>query len=287
MRGRVMKSKYLPYLLILPAIVYLLFFIGYPLVQAIILAFTHNGHLSLYNFRSALATPTFIPAFKYTLALAAVIIPTQLFLALILSLIMTRTFKGKDMVLYALIIPLTISDVAGGLIWYTLLSDAGFLNKLLINIGLISQPIHFFGYQYRNMEFLAIVLEELWRSTAIVFVIILAGMQMISKEYIEAAEVFGAGYWTRLRKIIIPMLKPSIQSALIIRTLFAMQIFGAVWMLAGRDIPVLAGEGYYQLTFIRNYGVASIYALAIAALSIVLGALYVKFLKAPYLEVSR
>ncbi|WP_457742355.1 carbohydrate ABC transporter permease [Thermococcus sp.] len=281
-----MRSKYLPYLLILPAVIYLLFFIGYPLVQALYLAFTQNGHFTLANFHRAISNPMFFQAFKYTLALAAVIIPTQVVLALVLALIMMNTFKGKDWVLYALIIPLTISDVAGGLIWYTMLSDAGFLNKLLLNLGLVSQPIHFFGYQYRDMEFLAIVLEEIWRSTAIVFVIILAGLQMISREYIEAAEVFGAGYWTRLRKIVIPMLKPSIQSALIIRTLFAMQIFGAVWILAGRDIPVLAGEGYYQLTFIKDYSVASIYALAIAALSIVLGALYVKFLKAPYLEVS-
>lgn len=135
------------------------------------------------------------------------------------------------------------------------------------------------------MEFLAIVIAEVWRATAIVFVILVAGLQMISKEYLEAAEVFGAGYWTRLRKIVIPMLKPSIQSALIIRTLFAMQVFGIVWILAGRDIPVLAGEGFYQLVEIKDYGVASIYALTIAALSILLGALYIKFLKAEYLEV--
>ena len=135
------------------------------------------------------------------------------------------------------------------------------------------------------MEFLAIVLAELWRATSIVFVIILAGLQMISHEYLEAAEVFGADYWTRLRKIVIPLLKPSIQSALIIRTLFAMQIFGIVWILAGRDIPILAGEGFYRLTELKEYDVASIYALVIAGLSIILGALYIKFMKAEYLEV--
>ncbi|ALM76039.1 carbohydrate ABC transporter permease [Thermococcus barophilus] len=275
----------LPYLLLLPAVLYLVFFIGYPLVQALYLAFTQNGHFTLDNVRRTIGDPYFWQALKYTIALAVVIIPIQLFLALILAVVMNRTFKGKDLALYALIIPLTISDVAGGLIWYTMLTDAGFLNKLLLNLGLITQPIHFFGYEYRNMEFLAIVIEELWRATAIVFVIILAGLQMISREYLEAAEVFGADYWTRMRKIVIPLLKPSIQSALIIRTLFAMQVFGVVWILAGRDIPVLAGEGFYQLTFIKDYGVASIYALTIAALSILLGAMYVKFLKAEYLEV--
>ncbi|ACS34063.1 carbohydrate ABC transporter permease [Thermococcus gammatolerans] len=281
------KKTLLPYLLILPAFAYLMFFVGYPLVQALYLAFTKNGAFSLETLRRTVSDYYFWSALKYTLALAAVIVPIQLGLAIVLALLVNKAFKGKDMVIYALVIPLTISDVAAGLIWYSMLSPYGFLNKVLMNIGLISQPIYFFGYQYRSREFLAIVLAEVWRATSIVFVIILAGLQMISREYLEAAEVFGASYWTKLRRIVLPMLKPSIQSALIIRTLFAMQIFGIVWILAGRDIPVLAGEGFYQLTEIKDYGVASVYALIIAGLSILLGALYIKFLKAEYLEVSR
>ncbi|MBO8173937.1 MAG: sugar ABC transporter permease [Thermococcus sp.] len=280
------KASYLPYLLILPAFAYLMFFVGYPLIQALYLAFTENGAFSLATVNRTISDPRFWDALKYTIGLAAVIVPTQVGLALVLALVMNRAFKGKDLALYALIIPLTISDVAAGLIWYAMLSPSGFLNKLFLNIGLINNPVYFFGYQFRHMEFLAIVLAELWRATAIVFVIILAGLQMISPEYLEAAEVFGADYWTKLRKIVIPLLKPSIQSALIIRTLFAMQVFGIVWILAGRDIPILAGEGFYQLTEIKDYGVASIYALTIAALSIVLGAMYIKFMKAEYLEVK-
>ncbi|NJE11856.1 carbohydrate ABC transporter permease [Thermococcus sp. LS2] len=280
------KASHLPYLLILPAFAYLMFFVGYPLIQALYLAFTENGAFSLATVSRTIGDPRFWDALKYTIGLAAVIVPTQVVLALILALVMNRAFRGKDLALYALIIPLTISDVAAGLIWYAMLSPSGFLNKLFLNIGLIDNPVYFFGYQFRHMEFLAIVLAELWRATAIVFVIILAGLQMISPEYLEVAEVFGANYWTKLRKIVIPLLKPSIQSALIIRTLFAMQVFGIVWILAGRDIPILAGEGFYQLTEIKDYGVASIYALTIAALSIVLGAMYIKFMRAEYLEVK-
>ena len=281
------RKSLLPYLLILPAFAYLLFFVGYPLLQALYLAFTQNGAFSLDTVRRTINDYYFWSAFKDTLPFAAVIIPIQLFLAIVFALLLNNAFKGKDLAIYALVIPLTISDVAGGLIWYSMLSPYGFVNKVLMNIGLISHPIYFFGYQFRSREFLAIVMAEVWRATSIVFIIILAGLQMISKEYIEAAEVFGASYWTRLRRIVFPMLKPSIQSALIIRTLFAMQIFGVVWILAGRDLPVLAGEGFYQLTVIKDYGVASIYALIIAGLSILFGAVYVKFLKAEYLEVMR
>jgi len=283
-------EKYLPYFLIAPALSYLLFFIGYPLSQAVLLAFTDSqGHFTLAHVNYLLYSPQsmFYDALKDTLALAAVIIPIQVMIALGLSLLLSSSFVGRDLALYIVIIPLTISDVAGGLIWYSMLSTNGFFNKFLMAAGLIHSPIHFFGYQYRAMEFLAIVLAEVWRATAIVFVIIFAGLQMISREYLEAAEVFGASTWVKLRHIIFPMLKPSLQSALLIRTLFAFQVFGVVMVLTGRDIPVLAGEAYYEQTELYHYGVAALYALIIAAISIVIGYIYIKMFKAQYIrEVS-
>lgn len=202
-------------------------------------------------------------------------------------MLLNMKFPGRNVALYLVILPLTISDVAAGLIWYSLLSTNGFLNKLLISLRFIDQPIYFFGYQFRHMAFLAIVLTEVWRATALVFVILFAGLQMISKEHIEAAEIFGANVWQRLRHVVLPMLKPSLQAALIIRTLFAFQVFGVVWVLAGRDIPILAGEAYIEQTELKHPGVASIYALIIAGISVTIGYLYIKLLKAKYLEEVR
>ncbi len=286
-KGFSVISRCLPYFLIAPALSYMLFFIGYPLSQAVVLAFTDShGHFTLQNVYYLFYSPQslFYPALKDTLALAAAIIPIQVFIALGLSLLLSANFKGRDMALYIVILPLTISDVAGGLIWYSMLTTTGFFNKLFMALGIINSPIYFFGYQFRNMEFLAIVLAEVWRATAIVFVIIFAGMQMISKEYIEAAEVFGASTWEKLRHIILPMLKPSLQSALLIRTLFAFQVFGVVMVLAGRDIPVLAGEAYYEQVEFLRYGVAAIYALIIAALSVAIGYIYIRSFRAQFIR---
>ncbi len=280
-------EKYTPYLLILPTLIYMIFFIGYPLAQGIRLAFfDEEGHFTWENVDYMLNGPgsMFWDALKYTILLALVIIPIQVSVAFGLALLFNMKFPGKNAALYTVILPLTISDVAAGLIWYVMLSPYGFFNKLLMNLGIISEPIQFFGIQYRNMEFIAIVITEVWRATAIVFVILFAGLQMISQEYYEAAEVFGANTWQRFRYIVFPLLLPSLQAALIIRTLFAFQIFGVVWALAGRDIPVLAGEAYWYQTELHRPGVASLYALIIAGLSIAIGALYIKFFKAKYLE---
>ena len=283
---RVRIQRFLPYFLFAPALSYIMALVGFPLIQAVQLAFTDpkTGSFSWINFETLFNDPYFWDAIKNTFLLAAIVIPIQVFLAVVIALLINTRFKGHNALLYIVALPLTISDVAAGLIWYSILAPRGFLNKFLVNMHIISRPIYFFGYAFKHMELIAIVLTEIWRATAIVFVIIFAGLQMISKDYIEAAEVFGATFTQRLRYIILPLLKPSLQAALIIRTLFALQVFAVVWILAGRDIPVLAGEAYYWQTEVRNYHVASAYAIIIALISIIISFIYITTLKPHYAE---
>jgi multiple sugar transport system permease protein len=107
-----------------------------------------------------------------------------------------------------------------------------------------------------------------WRATAIVLVIIVAGLGLIPKEYGEAAEVFGAGPWKRFTRITLPLLKPSLQTALILRTILAFEVFGVVAALAGTNLPVLMGETYNWQFALRERGVAAAYALVILGISI-------------------
>ena len=283
-----LTPRHKAYLLIAPAFIYMGFFIAYPLGEAIYLSFFEEGALSLANIEYLISNPLskFTDALKYTLAITAIVIPVETALALLTALFLYNAFKGRDVVLYMVIIPLTISDVAAGLIWYSILTSNGFMNNLLITLGLLDEPIQVFGSEFKTRMLFAIVVTEVWRSMAIVFVILFAGLQLLSRDLIEAAEVFGASWLQKLTKIILPMLKPSLQSALIIRTLFAFQIFGVVWILAGRNIPVLAGEAYYELTELRHEGVAALYALIIAAISLSFGFIYIRMLRARHLEVG-
>ncbi len=286
---RVERDKLLPYILVAPSIAYMAFFIGYPLLEGVRLAFVdEKGRFTLANIEYMLYSvhSKFWDALKFTTLLAGVVIPIEVAIAIALAMLLTYKFKGRDLAVYVVVLPLVISDVAAGLIWYSMLTGGGFLNKLLLNLGVISEPVIFFGREYLWREFVAVVLAEVWRSTAIVFVILFAGLQMISGELIEAAEVFGASPMQKLRHIILPLLKPSLQAALIIRTLFAFQVFGSVWILAGRDIPVLAGEAYYEQVELHHTGVAALYALVIACISLFLGFIYIKSFRAKYLEVG-
>jgi multiple sugar transport system permease protein len=210
----------------------------------------------------------FPTAFRNTLLLALVIVPLQLALALTMASIVTRLRAGRDVILYIWTIPLGISDLAAGLVWLAIFERNGFLNSFLANLGLMSEPTIWLGYQNKITLFVVVVIAELWRSTAIVLVILVAGMGLIPKEYHEAAEVFGAGPWKRFVKVTLPLLKPSLQTALILRTILAFEVFAVVAALAGTNMPIMMGEVYEWQFALQDRKVAAAYALIILAISI-------------------
>jgi multiple sugar transport system permease protein len=263
-----MESRRLPYLLLLPATLFLAVFFVYPFVQVAIEAFTKGGSATLDNFHDMASDWKFPTAFRNTLLLALVIVPLQLALALTMASIVTRLRAGRDVILYIWTIPLGISDLAAGLVWLAIFERNGFLNSFLANLGLMSEPTIWLGYQNKVTLFVVVVIAELWRSTAIVLVILVAGMGLIPKEYHEAAEVFGAGPWKRFVKVTLPLLKPSLQTALILRTILAFEVFAVVAALAGTNMPIMMGEVYEWQFALQDRKVAAAYALIILAISI-------------------
>ena len=123
------------------------------------------------------------------------------------------------------------------------------------------------------MLFVAVILAELWRSTAIVMVILVAGMGLIPREYYEAAEVFGAGPWKRFIKVTLPLLKPSLQTALILRTILAFEVFAVVAALAGTNLPILMGQTYEWQFALQDRNVAAALAFVTLVISVAFTAL--------------
>jgi multiple sugar transport system permease protein len=270
----------LSYWLLLPTLVFIGVFFLMPLFNAIMLAFrADNGAFTLDYFKKMVADVRFIETLKYTFLLAVTIVPLQLITALAMALLVNTGFRGSRFFLYLFALPLGISDLAAGLIWLSIFTQHGFLNSILYSLGIIERPIYFISYQNIGLTFLAVVVAEHWRATAIVLVILVAGLQMISKDYLEAAEVLGARGWRKVWYVVLPMLKPSLQSALIIRTIFALQTFAVVLALAGDIIPVLSGEAYFWHFLYRNSHIASAYAVFLMVISIGMTWFYLRFLR--------
>jgi multiple sugar transport system permease protein len=275
------RSRVLPYLLIGPATVFLVLLFVVPLVQTIALAFTDNGAAALTNFRKMVGDLNFGLSVHNTFLLVLAVIPLQLCLALTMAMMVQKLDKGRDLVLWIMIIPLGISDLAAGLVWLTILQDRGYFNTVLNMLGLIDGPVNWLSYESPISLFVGVMLAEIWRATAIVVVILISGLQLIPKEYSEAAEVFGASSWTRFRKITLPLLKPSIQSALILRTVLAFEVFAVVYALSGRNFPVLVGEAYAWQHVNQNNGVAAAYAILVMVISLAATLVYIRTLRTP------
>ncbi|MFN3973372.1 MAG: carbohydrate ABC transporter permease [Gemmobacter sp.] len=273
--------RMLPYMLLLPATLFLCVFFLYPFILVAIDSLVRNGRWTTENFTRMVGHWKFSTTFWNTILLAALVVPIQLVMALTMASMVTKLDRGRSTILYIFAIPLGISDLAAGLVWLTIFEQSGFLNSMLTGFGLIDRPILFLGYQNPWAILAAIVLAEVWRATAIMMVIIVAGMGLIPKEYGEAAEVFGASRWQRFIRVTLPMLKPSLQTALILRVILAFEVFAVVVALGGTNFPVLMGETYNWQFTMQERGVAAAYAMVILGISIAFTLVLLRLLHVP------
>lgn len=273
------RSALLPYLLIAPSVLFLLVFFLVPFVQTIGLAFTVDGAASTGNFSRMMADINFWPAVRNTFALVVVVVPLQVAMALAMAVMIQKMGRGRDLVMWIWTIPLGVSDLAAGLAWLSIMANTGYFNTVLFHLGVVSGPTAWLTYETPLSLFLAVVMAEVWRATALVFVILVAGLQLVPKEYGEAAEVFGASPWQRFRRVTLPLLKPSLQTALILRTVLAFEVFGVAYALGGRNIPILVGESYAWMNVNQNTGVAAAYAAVVLAVSLASTVVWLKAIR--------
>jgi len=277
-----MQSRTLPYLLLLPSLFFLLVFFLYPFALVAWQAFaTDEGELTTQYFTKMFSHWKFDRALTNTLLLALVVVPIQVALSLLMASMVASMKKGRDTILYIWTIPLGISDLAAGLIWLAIFDQTGFLNSFLSGVGAVDEPVAFLGYQNKGTIFLAVVLAEVWRATAIMLVILVAGIGLIPKEYYEAAEVYGANAWKRFTKITLPLLKPSLQTALILRVILAFEVFAVVAALGGTNLPVLMGEVYNRQFELQDTHVAAAFAMLILVISIISTVFFMWSLRTP------
>ena len=204
-----------------------------------------------------------------SILLVVLILPVQFVLAIIMALVLQSQLRFNSLFLYLYAIPLGISDLAAGLVWYTIFTQTGYLNSFLQSLGLIDRPFIFISSAHKEWIIIAIVLAEIWRATSLVMVIVVSGLQAIPRDYLEAGEVFGASLWQRLRYIILPLLKPSLQVALILRTILAFQVFAVVVAIRWRCADGVANEAYrwYDIGSYNNKNVAAASPLHHAAVA--------------------
>lgn len=256
-------SRLTPYLLVFPVLAYYAAFWLQPVLSILIKSFRDpvTGAWTLHNFQMVLSDPDFRPAFWNTFIIVSVSVTLEFIVALGLSLLVYRRFWGSGLFFFLMLIPMALPPVATGAIWKTGLTAHGWLNSLLIHLGVLAEgkKIYWLGTpRTPHWQLLAlIILVDAWTVIPSVMVILVAGLQNLPKETIEAGYVFGGNYWRVLRDIILPLLRPTIQTAVVLRLIAAIQIWLIIVLLLGFSrLPVLVERIVYYHEEVRGLDIA-------------------------------
>lgn len=274
-----MTRKRMPYLLVLPSTLFLMLFFGYPMVSGLgMSARNDEGGFTWANLSAVFNDFQFGPALRTTILLAIIMLPLQFVIGLAMALVVNSRIRGAGFFLYVYAVPIAVSEVAAGIVWTAMLTQNGYLNSILQHLGILNEPYLFTAAENKKAVFISVLIAEMWRSTAIVSVMLVSGLQSIPHEYHEAAEVFGASPFKRLIKVTLPMLKGTIQAALIIRAVLALQAFAVVSIVGGAGVTTLANESYKQYVTYGNERNAAVLAglvlgMALLTVAILLSAL--------------
>ena len=230
---KVQMKQLMPYFLLLPAFIYYALFWAYPVINGIFQSFTdQQNRLTLNNYIYLFKEIDFSTAMLNTAIFVISSVLLQYVLALAMALLLNRKFKGSKWVLFLMLIPMAITPTAVAILWKTALSTTGWVNTWLLQLNVINQPIVFLDSNGIQLILLLVMIDS-WTVLPSVMIIILAGLQNLNKELKEAGLVFGATRLQVIKDIVIPILKPSIVTSIILRMIAATQIWALSVMLLG------------------------------------------------------
>jgi len=236
------RKKMVPYLLIAPVIIYYCIFWLFPVLNAIIESFKDvDGIWTLGNYIHIFKDSVFYEALYNTAFLVVFSVTIEFILAFGLALLINTKFKGSSMFLFLAMIPMALPAVAVGAMWSSGLATRGWLNSFLMTFVFVDDAgkILFLAGGEMSTMWLIIIIDA-WTVIPFVMIILFAGLQGIGADVREAGAVFGGTKFQILRKITVPMLKPTITTAMILRIISAIQIWLIIVMLFGFNrLPVL------------------------------------------------
>lgn len=279
-RWRQIAQTATPYLLLLPVAIYYALFWLRPVLTSVIGAFTSaDGAFTFENFRMVLQDEAFGPALINTTIIVIFSVTIEFLAALFLALLINRKFVGSSVFLFLSMVPMALPAAAAGAMWITGLTAHGWMNSLLYYVGILEkgQSIYWLaGSDYMfmgsDLAILALlIIIDAWQVIPSVMIILLAGLQNIPPETQEAGYVFGGNYLTVLRKITLPMLRSTIQTAVILRLISAIQIWLIVVLMLGFSrLPVLVERIVFYHKQVRgleiSYQMATGYTIIVSAI---------------------
>lgn len=280
----------LGYWMVLPSVIIIAVFALYPIIDAIWLSLHEyklnmpalgKNFVGLQNYITAFKEVRFFRSLWNTTYFILLSVFFELVLGLAIALLMNRNFFGRGLVRASVLIPWAIPTAITSLMWKFMFNDQfGVINDILQRMGFLDSYYPWLGSTGTAMA--AIIITDIWKTTPFMALLLLAGLQVISKDLYEAAKVDGATTMQQFWKITLPLLKQAMLVALLFRTLDAFRIFDLVFVMTGGG-PGNSTETlsmFAQTTLMRylDFGYGSALAVITFFCVLLISMIYIKIL---------
>ncbi len=212
------------------------------------------------NFKEVFsADNVYLSFIRNTLVFTVATIILKTAIGFLFALMLNKGVRFMNFHRAVLFLPAVVPMLVVGLIFKSVLHpDTGLLNEFLRAIGLDALTRHWLTDL--DWAFKSIIAVDVWKGAGYIMVILLAGLQTIPKDYDEAAEIDGAGYWSRIWHITLPLIVPALTVTIILNMLYGLKVFDAVYVLTNGG-PGYATEVMYTGVFkefsMGRYGVGT------------------------------
>ena len=281
------REKLVALLLLGPAVLYLLALSIYPTIYSLWIAF-HNYSLyrrdlvsfsGIDNFTDLLDSDVFKQSFVVTLVFAAAAVFIELVLGFAIAVLLDRKMRGANVLRTLLMIPVLISPVAMGLTFRYIFAPTYGLLTYLLRLVHIPSPDWTVSVTWALP---VVIFADVWQWTPFVALILLSGMQSVSTEVTEAAELDGLTEWQKLWRIVVPLIRPVLLVVVLIRLIDSIRMFDLVFVMTrggpGSTTEVLSLFSYVTGFASGDMGSASAIAWVTVVIVNVLVAVFLRFL---------
>ena len=184
------------------------------------------------NFRALVHDPAFFQALGFTAVFTLVSVPLELALGLAVALTLNHPGRLRPVLRAAVLLPWAFPAAVSGRVWQLVYNYAfGAANSLLLRLHAIDEPVNWLGTG--PSAFLALLAADIWKTTPFAALILLAGLSGIPEDVYLQAQVDRTNFWQRFTRITLPLLKPVLTVALVLRAIDALRLFDLVYVITG------------------------------------------------------
>lgn len=228
--------------MIAPAALFLAVFVGWPIVSFVRNSFYKvspiaggpKEFIGFDNYVSLMTSPTFVDSAWRTVVYTVVVVFFEFLLGFTVAMLFTVLGRRSAVFRTIFMYPLMIAPIVAGLLWrYLLIDNFGIVNALLERAGILGDAHDIAWLSNPRIALFAVAFPDIWLTTSFITLVLFAGLQNLPADVLEAARIDGAGFWTILFRMVIPMLRPVIAVALIIRGIDAARAFDIIQIQTG------------------------------------------------------